>query len=332
MKGKIRVVQFGLGPIGCKCTQYLVDRGAFELVGAMDLDPEKVGQDLGQLAGLDPLGVAVTDDAEAVLGAGADVAVVTTTSSLVKAKDQIIQIVSRGLPIVSTCEELAYPWITQPAIAEEIDEAAQAREVAVLGTGVNPGFLMDFLPLALTGVCQHVQSVRVERVQDAQHRRIPFQRKIGAGLTPAQFQAKVDEGTLRHVGLTESMHMVSSALGWTLTRTETTLDPVMAEEEIRVPGMTIAAGSARGVSQNGYGYVGDERVISLVFRAAIGEPESYERTLIQGTPDIDMTIKGGINGDIATGAIVANAARIVSNARPGLRTMADIELISYFSA
>ena len=332
MARKIRVAQFGLGPIGCKVTQFLVERGAFEIVAAVDLDPAKVGVDLGELAGLeDALGAAVTDDAQAVLGeAVADVAVVTTTSSLGKAEAQIIQVASHKLPIVSTCEELAYPWVTQPDIAKRIDAVAREHGVAILGTGVNPGFLMDFLPLALSGVCQRVDKVRVERVQDAQYRRIPFQRKIGAGLTLDEFQAKIDEGSLRHVGLTESMHMIASTFGWQLTGTEETIGPVVAERRVSVPGLTIEPGQALGVSQNGYAYVGDRRAIELVFRAAIGEPSSYERTLIQGTPTIGMRIEGGVNGDIATGAIVANAARAVIRARPGLRTMADMELVSYF--
>ena len=190
---------------------------------------------------------------------------------------------------------------------------------------------MDFLPLALSGVCQQVRTVRVERIQDAQHRRIPFQKKIGAGLTIDEFNALVNEGTLRHVGLTESIHMVASAFGWELTKTEELIEPVVADRRVETPRLTIEQGRAAGVEQLGYGYIDDERVIELVFRAAVGEPESYERILMRGTPDLDMRISGGINGDIATAAIVVNAIPTVIAARPGLRTMADMELISYFA-
>lgn len=332
MKRKIRVVQIGLGPIGTRVTRYLVDRGAFEIAGAIDTDPAKVGRDLGDLAGLpEPLNVGVASDADTALkGADAQVAIVTTTSSIEKMEPQVMQVLSHGLHIVSTCEELAYPWITHPEVAMRIDAAARDRGLAVLGTGVNPGFLMDLFPLTLTGVCQRIEAVTVERIQNAEFRRIPFQRKIGAGLTTQQFDAKVSEGTLRHVGLTESMHMIASAFRWDLDKTEELIEPVIAERRVQTKDLTVQPGQVRGVSQLGYGFLNSKKVISLVFRAAVGEPESYERVLIRGSPDIDMTIKGGINGDIATGAIVVNAVPAVMKARPGLRTMADVELISYF--
>ena len=288
-----------------------------------------MGADLGDVAGLrEPLGVAITPDA-ALHRSGARVAVVTTTSSLVRAAPLLLQVVGAGLPIVSTCEELAYPWITQPDIARDLDAAAREAGVAVLSTGVNPGFLMDTLPLVLTGVCQDVRSVRVERIQDARPRRVPFQKKIGAGLTVAQFEAKVAAGGVRHVGLTESMHMIAGALGWTLTETEDRIAPVISDEAMRVGEIAIEAGGVRGVSQLGLGYVGEETPIELVFRAAIGEPSSHERIVIEGTPGVDMTIAGGVNGDVATGAIVVNAARTIARARPGLRTMADMPVVTW---
>ena len=333
MEREIRVVQVGLGPIGSRITRAMLERGTYAIVGAVDSAPEKVGLNLGQVADLAvPLDIEVAKDVGEVLKrTGADVAVVTTTSDMTRIKPLILEIISHGVHVVSTCEELAYPWLTHPGIASEIDACAQEHGVSVLSTGVNPGFLMDFLPLALSGVCQHVRTVRVERIQDAQHRRIPFQKKIGAGLTLDEFSALVSEGTLRHVGLTESIHMVASAFGWELTKTEEFIEPATVDHRVETPHLTIERGRAVGVEQMGYGYIDDERVIELVFRAAVGEPESYERILMRGTPDLDMRISGGINGDIATAAIVVNAIPTVIAARPGLRTMADMQLISYFA-
>ena len=329
MRDKIKVIQYGLGPIGNKTTRYLVKRPGIEIVGAVDIDPRKVGRDVGELAGLDSLGVEVTDDAMGLMQeAGADVVVLTTTSSLETVKDQALEIVSCGLNVVSTCEEMSYPWETERAIAEEIDEAAKEAGVSVLATGVNPGFLMDFLPLALTAVCRDVESITVERIQNAQFRRVPFQKKIGAGLTVEEFHKKIGEGTLRHVGLTESMHMIAAKLGWKLDRTEDIIEPIIAEETVETPATTVEAGKGLGVSQLGRGIMGDKQAITLVFKAAIGQPEPRDRVIIKGTPDIESTIAGGVNGDIATCAIVVNAIPAVVAARPGLRTMADIEPVS----
>lgn len=330
MGRKIRVIQYGAGPIGLKAVEYIAGRSHLQIVGAVDTDPAKIGRDLGELAGLPaPLGVTVSGDASDVLRrTGADAVVLTTTSTLEKIKPQILEIVSFGKNVVSSCEELTYPWITQPAIAREIHEAAVANSVSVLATGVNPGFLMDFLPLVMTGICKDVTHIRVERIQDARHRRLPFQKKIGAGLTMEAFQTKAKEGILRHVGLTESIHLIASGLGWTLDRTEDILSPVKAASRITTEHLIIEPGQASGVSQIGRGYRNGEEVITLNFRASVGEPNPVERIVIEGSPRIDLTITDGVNGDVATCAIMTNAIPVVVEAEPGLRTMADVRPIA----
>ncbi len=331
MDNKIRVVQYGLGPIGNKITQYLLERDSVQIVGAIDSDPMKLGLDIGELAG-SPVayGVCVTDNPKTLLSkVDADIVVLTTTSSLENIKSQIIDIVSFGVNIVSTCEELSHPWLTNPEIADEIDVAAKMSDVSVLATGINPGFLMDFLPLAMTGICRNVKKVTVERIQNAQFRRIPFQKKIGAGLTVEQFNDKVKEGTLRHVGLTESIHMIGHKIGWKLDKTEDIINPVIAVDKVTTADLTIEPGKATGINQIGRGYVKSKEVITLVFKATVGEPNPHDRIIIEGTPGIDMTIKDGINGDIATCAITVNAIPAVIKAPAGLRTMSNIETISY---
>jgi len=333
MDNKIRIVQYGLGPIGKRITQYLLERDSVQIVGAIDSDPAKLGLDIGELAGSPvPYGVCITDNPKTLLSkVDADIVVLTTTSSLENIKSQIIEIVSFGINIVSTCEELSHPWLTNPEIADEIDVAAKMADVSVLATGINPGFLMDFLPLAMTGICRNVNKVTVERIQNAQFRRKSFQKKIGAGLTVEQFNDKVKEGSLRHVGLTESIHMIGHKIGWKLGKTEDIINPIIATDKVATADLTIEPGKVRGVSQIGRGYVESKEVITLIFKAAIGEPDPRDRIVIEGTPDIDMTIKDGINGDIATCAITVNAIPTVIKAPAGLRTMSNTETISYSS-
>jgi 4-hydroxy-tetrahydrodipicolinate reductase len=333
MEKKIRVVQYGLGPIGCKVSRYLNERAHFEIVGAIDSDPKKVGTDLGYLAELNaPLGLNVTANSKDLLEkVDANVVVLTTTSSLEKIRPQVMEIISCGKNVVSTCEELMYPWVTNLQIAKEIDAAAREHKVSVLSTGVNPGFLMDFLPLVMTSICRDVKTVTVERIQDAQFRRLPFQEKIGAGLSEQEFKSRVKQGSLRHVGLTESMHLIASRLGWILDRTEDVVDPVLASKQVVTGNRTIESGKALGVNQTGRAYIDSKEVITLIFRASIGEPDPRDRILIRGNPDIDMAISQGVNGDTATCAIIVNAIPTVIQAQPGLRTMADISPISFFS-
>jgi len=329
MEKKIKVVQMGLGPIGNKVTQYLSERPKIEIIGAIDADPAKVGQDVGVLGDISPIGVKVTSDMDEVLSSGdADVVVLTTTSRLDEVYQQLMKILPYRVSVVSSCEELSYPWLTMPEIAAHIDALARKYEVAVLSTGVNPGFMMDFLPVAMSGICRSIRKVTAERIQDATFRRIPFQEKIGAGLTLDEFDARIEKGILRHVGLTESMHMIASRLGWKLDKIEDIISPIIAETQVKVDNMTIESGNARGVQQLGLGTIAGEEVIRMVFRAAIGEPGSRDRVIIDGSPSIDTCISGGVNGDVATCAILVNAIPVVAVARHGLRTMVDIEPIS----
>src|SRR5581483_5856505 len=216
----IRVLHMGLGPIGAAIVRQVASRKGFEIVGAVDIDPDKVGKDLGSVVGLDkPLKVAISDKVKkAIKSSQPDVVILCTSSSLKSVLPQVEEIVKTKTPIVSTTEELSYPFYSNKKLAKKVDEIAKKAGVAILGTGVNPGFVMDALPITLTGVCERVDAIHVDRIQDARIRRLPFQQKIGSGLTREQFQQKVDEGTVRHVGLAESISMIADAMGFKLDR------------------------------------------------------------------------------------------------------------------
>jgi 4-hydroxy-tetrahydrodipicolinate reductase len=328
----IDTVHVGIGPLGQKVLRYAVERGCFNIVGAVDPDPQKAGKDLGELCGTEPLGITVRPTLdEALAKRSADVALLTTVSSLVALESQVAELAKAGLNIVSTCEELFFPWKTNPEVAGRIDRTCIQNSVACVGTGVNPGYLMDLLPTFLTGLCQNVRKVEVWRIQDASVRRIPFQQKIGAGLTLEEFEIKKKAGTLRHVGLPESVDFIAHRLGWTLDRSEETLEPVIAEKQIDSGYKPIAKGMARGVHQVGRGFVGSKEVITLNFKAAVGESESYDQVHLDAEPPIRSRIAGGVNGDIATCAITLNAVRSILQASPGLKTMAEIPPIAFFN-
>lgn len=330
---KIKVIQVGLGPIGQKIVQYMLDRECIEIVAAVDTASDKAGKDLADICSVDEkTGIIISNNlASAVKNIKPDVAVLTTVSSFRKCAQQAEEIVKHRINVVSTCEEMLYPWKTEPQLAKQLDNLAKEHNVSVLGTGVNPGFLMDFLPIVMTGVCRDVQSIKVSRLQDATFRRIPFQQKIGVGLTLEEFEAKKQTGTLRHVGLTESMQMIAAAMGWKLESTEDILSPIVAEKEITTGYKNVQPSMAAGVQQIGKGWVNGKEIITLVFKASVGEQNPGDIIEIKGTPDITSTIKGGVNGDVATCAITVNAIKSIKNASPGLRTMTDIPTVSFFN-
>ncbi|MDE3154455.1 MAG: dihydrodipicolinate reductase [Acidobacteriota bacterium] len=328
----VRVMHVGLGPIGCAVARQIAARKGMKLVAGVDVDPAKTGQDLGTLAGIGRrLGVKVTADAvKTARAAKPDVIVLCTGSAVKTVLPQVEMLLKTRTPIVSTTEELAYPWYTHVRQARRIDTLAKKAKVAVLGTGVNPGYAMDALPIALTAVCEEVRSIRVDRVQDASRRRLPFQQKIGAGLTIEQFQAKVRDGSVRHVGLTESIAMIADAMGWRLERITDDIQPKVAGETVTSEFLAVDPGYVCGIIQDGVGYVGGKPLIRLHMEATIGQPESFDAVEIEGTPSLSMKIAGGIHGDVATASMVVNAIPHVLGAAPGLHTMRDLPLPSFY--
>ena len=328
----IRVLHFGLGPIGAAIVKQVAQRPGFKIVGAVDIDPAKEGRDVADVVGLNNrVGVKVSGDGRKALKATKpDVAVLCTSSSIRKVMPQIETILKSKVPIVSTTEELSYPGYTHIRQARQIHKLAKTAKVAVLGTGVNPGFAMDALPIALTAVCERVDRVIVNRVQDARIRRLPFQQKIGAGLTTEQFQKKVSDGSVRHVGLTESIAMIADALGWTLDRITDDIEPKLASVTISSEYLAVDPGYVCGIIQDGVGYRKGEPVIRLHMEAYLGAPESYDSVDIEGSPRLAVKINGGIHGDVATASIVVNSIPKVLSAEPGLHTMRDMPLPSFF--
>jgi 4-hydroxy-tetrahydrodipicolinate reductase len=289
-----------------------------------------VGRDLGEVAGIDDkLGVLISAEADAILSqTKPDVVFLTTSSSLRVVYAEVVKCIEAGANVISTCEELAYPYRKEPQISADIDKKARDKGVTVLATGVNPGFVMDAWPLFMTGVCQQVKQIKAVRVQDASSRRGPFQKKIGAGCTLEEFNKLVASGTLKHVGLPESIAMIASGLGWELDEITESIEPVVAISRVKTDFVTVEPEQAAGVRQVGRGIRARDELITLEFEAYVGAPESYDAVYITGTPNLEVVIKGGTHGDVATAAITVNCVHRVMDAPAGLLTMKDLPIVS----
>lgn len=335
MTEKIRVIQYGLGPIGGAVARHVLERPGLELVGGVDIAPAKIGQDIGQVIGLDrALDIPVSATLEQALSrAQADVVLHTTGSYFDLFKSQVLEILAAGLHIVSSSEELSFPWLAHPQQAAEIDAAARQAGKAVLATGVNPGFLMDSLPLNLTAICQRVDRIDVRRVINASTRRGPFQAKIGSGMTVEEFQAKMQAGRMGHVGLPESIGMVFDTLGKKLVRYESNVEPVVAQRLHKTPYFEVPAGRVIGLQQTARAWAEEGEWMTLTFVAALDADEvagqEQDTITITGKPTLQVTLQG-TNGDLATVAILVNAVRRVCAAAPGLLTMRDLPIVTWW--
>ena len=323
-KKVIKVVQLGVGPVGAGIVRLAAGKPGIRIVGAVDL--LNVGRDLGEIAGLGhKLGVVISNDLKTVLKkTRPDAVMLATGSVLKKIFPQLEGVMEAGVNIVSTCEELSYPFLEQPALAARIDRMAKKNGVTVLSTGVNPGFLMDAWPLFMTGVCQDVKKIKAVRIQDATPRRLPFQKKIGAGLSLREFDRLVQSGDIRHVGLAQSIGMISAGLGWKLDKITEEIEPIVAKKAIHNKYLSVKAGQASGVRQVGKGIADGHELITLEFEAYVGAAKSYDAVYIDGTPPLEAVIKGGVHGDLATTAMIVNSLPRVIEAPPGLITMKDM--------
>lgn len=318
----IPVAIYGVGPIGAEITRLMLTKPWLKLVAAVDIDPAKLGKDVSEVIGAsEPVGINVT----AELQARPVVVVHSTGSRLADVESQLRQLLEGGCHVVSTCEELAFPLDAE--VRERLQKTARAENVTLLGTGVNPGFVMDKLPLTLTSVCQQVRSIEISRVVNASLRREPLQRKVGPGMTREEFAAAVDAGKIKHMGLRESLMMVANGLSVDFDNvSDEVIQPVMTEKAISTDYFTVEAGKVAGVHQMIHGERKDGFRIALDIKMYLDAENPGDRVEIKGVPDVSMFIAGGVHGDRATAAMAVNAIPRVVAARPGVLTMDDIPI------
>ncbi|MES1157929.1 MAG: dihydrodipicolinate reductase [Haliangium ochraceum] len=316
----VRVTLVGLGAIGCEVLKALLAKQSVRVVSVVD--PAFVGQDAGTVAGLGALNLAVAATFAEALRVPADVAVVLTTSGSAEMVPIATAAAAAGVHVVSSCEDLAYAELATPDVALRIDEVAREGRITVLGTGVNPGFVMDRLPLVLAGACVSVRRVTVRRVVDAAKRRGPLRAKVGAGLSVEEFVAGVQSRRFGHRGLPESCALVGRGLGWRFDDLRSTIEPVVSTEAS--PRAGIAPGRVAGLRQTAVGVVGSEALVTLDLEMSVAAPDPHDRVIVDGDPPLDLLLAGGTHGDRGTVATVINAIPAVLVAPRGLKYVSDL--------
>ncbi len=322
----LRTVVVGLGSIGLATARLVLDRTGMELAGAADSDPAKAGRDLGELAGLDaPTGLVVDGDFAALLArARPQVVFLCTSSRLPDVADDLRRAAAAGASVVSSCEEMLLPDHQHPELARELGAAAKAGGVTFVGTGVNPGFVLDFLPVVASAVCRDVRRVFGTRIVDAGTRREALQRKVGAGMEVEEFQRLAAAGRLGHVGMRESVALVGRALALGLDEVVQTVEPVVAERDLTTRYLSVPAGRVAGIRNLGIGRRDGERVVELRLEMYVGAADPVDEIRLDADPPVHLRLEGGTPGDEATAAILVNTARQALAAEPGLKTVLDL--------
>jgi len=334
MKKQFDIIQVGLGPMGKIITKLLLQRKNLSLRGVIDINPQLVGKQLSELLDIEKeIDLTIESGLDSVLSReNTDVVIIATSSSLEKIVPIIESAVKSGSNVISICEGLSYPFQYHAERSKKLDLLAKSNNVTIVGTGINPGYLMDLLPIVLTAPCQSIKSIKVTRMMNSAKRRVPFQKKIGTGLSIEEFHKKISNKEITgHVGLTQSIQMIVSALGIEYDEIiELPPKEIIAEKEFKTSyGETVPMGNVCGLQSKAFANKMEREIITLDFVAYAGDHEEYDRIIIDGTPCIEQKIIGGVHGDLGTSAIVANLIPIVVAARPGLLTMKDIPVPCY---
>lgn len=326
---KVNLLHFGLGPIGLEILKETSEVHHLNVIAAVDIDPTKVGKDIGELIGTEQKGVKVIDCLDQLPSLSEDavhVAIHATGSNLQNVWPQMKQLLDLGFSVVSTCEELSYPWHRYPELSKEINEYASEKGLAVIGTGVNPGFIMDTMTLCLTSVVNEINDIKITRKVDVSKRRVPLQKKVGVTMTEEQFYNLAKENKIGHVGLEESARLVAYGLGLELEEVTNSIHPTIADKDYELALGSLKAGQVSGQHQFVHAKTTDGRKITLELMMSVGVHQEDRIELI-GREPMELVIPNGIFGDTATAAMAINTAKLIgANNFAGLVTMADIKL------
>lgn len=331
MRDPIRVMVLGTGQMGAGIARLVLQKRGLQLVGAFARRAARGGLDLGPAIGLDrELGMAISADLLTLIRQGRpEVAIQATCSTLEEARGEIEALVRHGVHVISIAEEMAFPAATSATLAAQLHRLAVANRVALLGTGVNPGFVLDLLVILLSGVCAEVHAIAAERVNDLTPYGPTVLNTQGVGLTPAAFDAGLAAGTVRgHIGFAQSVHMIAQALDWTIERIEQNREPIISETRRETPFVTVEPGQAAGCRHTAIAYRAGKPVITLTHpqqvRPELADVATCDRIQISGTPDVALSGSPEIPGGRATAALSVNMIPRVLNAPPGLHCMADL--------
>ena len=323
---RLRTAHYGLGEVGKQVVILLARRPDVQIVAALDVNPLKVGRDLGEVAGLGQgLGVSVSCDPELLVShVHADVVIHATSPYLSVASPQLLPLLASGKSVISACDELVYPWTSHPDMASRLDAMAKKAGAGLLAVGASPGFVTDSLPLFLSSACAKVEALLVTRVIDLAKEPAAVQAAAGLGMTPDAFREAADQGAVGFPALLDSVALMAAKLGWRLDRSVEMIEPIRATKRWETEATIVGAGRVAGLRQLARGYRGDAEALRVDVIAFMGAADAHEAIVIRGRPQITTRIDGGIPSHLATAALMVHALPAVAVAPPGLLNGTDL--------
>ncbi|RAO99481.1 dihydrodipicolinate reductase [Petrotoga sp. 9PW.55.5.1] len=327
-----RVAVWGFGAMGSGIARNILSKVNMKLVGVHDKRKEYIGKDVGELLNIGNINIKVFDNPlKMIEETNPDLVVIATHSFISVVKDQIISVLKKNVNVITIAEEMSYPYYTDPYAANEIDHVAKRHSVTVLGTGVNPGFVLDTLIITLTGACLNVEKINASRINDLSPFGPTVMETQGVGTTPQEFEEGIKNGKIvGHIGFQQSIRMIAKALGWKIDKIIEKREPIISNVVRETKYIKVEPGMVAGCKHTAKAYMNDEVVIDLEHPQQILPEKENVQTgdyiNIKGDPDISMSIKPEIPGGKGTVAIATNMIESVIESKPGLLTMADLPI------
>ena len=328
----VKVIIWGLGAMGGGMADMLLKKKGVDIVGVIGRGA-KLGKSMYDFIKTergDRHDVLIQSEDELLKEKAADVVLLCTDSFTKEAFPRIKRIIENKMNVVSSAEEMAYPQAQSPELAKEIDRLAKENGVTVLGTGINPGLIMDLLVVLMTGCCEEVDHIVSRRVNSLSPFGPVVMHEQGIGITVDEFKEGVKTGRLSgHVGFHESIRMITDAIGWELSAPVTqSMEPIVTDVDRKSPYGFAKAGDVAGCAMKGFGYVDGELKVEMDHPQQI-EPEQVgvqtgDYVIIKGTPNVNMVNSPEVPGGIGTIAMCVNMIPQTINAEPGLKTMIDL--------
>lgn len=326
-----KVAVWGTGSMGKGIIELVLKKKNLQLVGVLARRKEKEGMDVGEFLGFDKkMGIAIDTCAESFFNREKpDILLHATCSRTREAFPEIENALNHGVNVITLAEEMSFPWYKEPELANKLDQLAKSKGLKILGTGVNPGFVLDLLLITLTGVCHEVKKVHGKRVNDLSPYGPSVMSTQGVGTTLEEFnRGLVDGSIVGHFGFPESICLISKALDWKIDKIEEEREPIISKVYRETAHVKIQPGMVAGCRHIARGYVNGEVKIYLEHPQQVHPHlegvETGDYLMIEGTPSINFINKPEIPGGIATIALAVNMIPSVIKGSPGILTMPDL--------
>lgn len=329
----VKVIIWGLGAMGGGMADMILSKKGIEIVGVAGRG-KKIGTSMYDYIKTekgDRPDILIQDPKDIIKPGAADIVLLCTDSFTRNAFDKLKFILEQKLNVITSAEEMSYPAAREPELAGQLDEIAKANGVSVLGTGINPGHIMDTLVLLMTGCMVDVEHILSKRVNSLSPFGPTVMEEQGIGISVDEFEKRKADGTMSgHVGFAESVGLMAEGLGLKVNSFAQDMTPIVTDVDRKSPYGFAAAGSCAGVAMTADAVLSNGMKIRMEHPQQI-EPEQVgvktgDYVIIEGTPSVNMLNSPEVEGGLGTIAMCVNMIPQVINADPGLKTMIDLPI------